>query len=229
MGGSRLQVRMLGPFGLFIEGDVVRLKPQALRLLALLALNANKSVSRSAIMEVIWDGGTPDVTNVDNQIQVHIAVIRNALARGGAQPKNAIKTLGQGRYKLQSPPLETDLHLFAGKLAKAEDMVAKGSIAKASQTLAEALAMWSGPALDGLSDWFAADSGRLEEQRLRALLRRIDFDLWRSRPGSRPSAGGSGTMPYGVPQRLVLCSAPHWAWSVRYRSSGGSDRKNPAS
>jgi DNA-binding SARP family transcriptional activator len=176
-----LLLRMLGSFEVCLDGGAVPLKPQALRLLALLAVYANKSVSRTTIIDVVWDGEIPEVRNEANQIQVHIKAIRDALARGGIS-RDAVEALGPGRYKLHSPPLVTDLGLFNGKLAEAEDFVAAGSLAQAGQTLTEALALWSGPALDGLSGRFAeAESARLEEQKLNALQRRIDIDLWRER------------------------------------------------
>src|SRR5260370_41853466 len=61
-----LLLRMLGPFEVCHNGRAVPLKPQALRLLALLAVNADKSVSRTTIIEVIWDGEIPEVRNTDN-------------------------------------------------------------------------------------------------------------------------------------------------------------------
>ncbi len=176
-----LLLRMLGPFGICLDGRTIPLKPQTLRLLALLAVNANKSVSRTAIIDVVWDGEIPEVRNEANQIQVHIKAIRDALACGGV-PRNAVEALGSGRYRLHSPPLVTDFGVFNSKAAEAEGLLTAGSLTHASQVLTEALAAWSGPALDGLSGRFAeAESARLEEQKLNALQRRIDIDLWRGR------------------------------------------------
>jgi DNA-binding SARP family transcriptional activator/predicted negative regulator of RcsB-dependent stress response len=178
----RLLLRMLGPFEIWIDGCAIPLKrPQAQRLLALLAINANQPVSRTTIINVVWDGQIPEVQDENKQIQVHIKSIRDALECGGV-PRDAIKGLGAGRYKLRSPPLATDLSQFNDKVAEAEDLLTAGSLAHASHALSEALALWAGPALDGLPGRFAeSESARLEEKKLNALQLRIDIDLWRGR------------------------------------------------
>jgi DNA-binding SARP family transcriptional activator len=125
--------------------------------------------------------GPQDALGVGGELFEDGNCVGGALARGGI-PRGTVEAIGPGRYKLHSPPLVTDLGLFNGKVAEAEDLVTAGSFAEASQALTGALALWSGPALDGLSGRFAeAESARLEEQKLYALQRRIDIDLWRGR------------------------------------------------
>src|ERR1700730_16478745 len=87
-----------------------------------------------------------------------------------------------GRYKLHSHLVATDLKIFEDKQKTADDKVEAGSLAEASLILAEALSLWTGPALDGLDGQFAdAESARLGEDKLKVLVSRIDIDLWRGR------------------------------------------------
>ena len=177
----RSEVRLLGPFEVRIDGAAISLKPQALRLLALLAVKANQSVSRAAIIEVVWDSQLPDIKDAANQIQVHIRAIRDTFSRGGVS-RDAIEFLGSGRYKLHSPPVRTDLSRFEDLVSAAKDRLRGGMLAQASQLLADALQIGHGVALDGLDGWFAeSESARLEEQKMTVLLNRIDIDLWRQR------------------------------------------------
>jgi DNA-binding SARP family transcriptional activator/tetratricopeptide (TPR) repeat protein len=178
---QRLEVRLLGPFEIRADGATIPLKPQALRLLALLAINANQPVSRATITEAVWDGGVPDVKDTANQVQVHVRAIRKALSRGGL-PADAVEFTGSGRYKLHSPPVHTDLDRFRRKVATAEAAVSAGHLPQASEALAEALRIGQGTALDGMDGQFAeAESIRLEELKLKTLLDRIDIDLWDGR------------------------------------------------
>jgi hypothetical protein len=194
-GEPRVLLRMLGPFEVCVDGRAIPLKPQTLRLLAVLAVNANQAVSRTTIVDVVWDGEIPEVRNEANQIQVHIKAIRDALASGGL-PRDAVEALGAGRYKLRSPPLVTDLGLFRSKVAGAEGLLTAGSLEQASHALTEALALWSGPALDGLSGRLAdAEAAGLEEQKLSAVQRRIDVGLWRGRYGEQVVDRWQGRLP----------------------------------
>lgn len=174
----RVEVRLFGLFGLYADGVAVPLKPQAKRLLALLAVRLNEPVSRAVIIEAIWDGGQPDVKNVANQVQVHIGAIRKALARAGVIPE-AVAFAGAGRYRLLSPPVDCDLDQFDRTVAAAHETLGAGLIAQASQLLSRALRIASGVALDGVDGVLAeGESARLEERKLAVLSDRIDTDLW---------------------------------------------------
>lgn len=172
------EVRLLGPFETSAHGVALSLKPQTAQLLALLAVHANEPVTRSAIIEAIWDKTAPDVKDTANQIQVHVRTIRKALSRGDV-PAGAVEFVGAGRYKLHSPPVSTDLAQFNRKLAAARESLIAGLLPQASQTLTEALSLGQGVALDGIDGIFAeAESANLEERKLGVLLDRIDIDLW---------------------------------------------------
>ena len=174
----RAEIRLFGPFGLYVDGVAVTLKPQAKRLLALLAVHLSEPVPMAAIVETIWDGGLPGVKNVANQVQVHIGAIRRALARAEVTP-DAVAFAGAGRYQLLSPPVHTDLHRFNETVTAARDALDAGLLAQASQLLSQALRIASELALDGVDGVLAeAESARLEEQKLAVLAERIGTDLW---------------------------------------------------
>jgi tetratricopeptide (TPR) repeat protein/DNA-binding SARP family transcriptional activator len=173
----RVEIRLFGPFGLYADEAAVSLKPQARRLLALLAVHVNEPVSRAAIIEAVWDGGRPDVKSVSNQVQVHIGAIRKALTRAGVRP-GAVVFAGAGRYRLLSPPVHCDHDRFSTAVAAAHEALSAGLIAQASQLLSQALRIASGAALEGVDGMLAeAESDRMEEQKLVVLSDRISADL----------------------------------------------------
>ena len=84
-----------------------------------------------------------------------------------------------GGYLLRLEPEQLDLTLFERLLEEGRRALAGGNYERASKRLAEALALWRGPALADLAyEPFArAEAERLDEQRLAALEERIEAEL----------------------------------------------------
>jgi predicted ATPase/DNA-binding SARP family transcriptional activator len=161
-----LDVRLLGPLEARRDGTLVALGGGRQRaLLAYLCLHANEVVSRERLVDALW-GDEPPAT-APNALQVAVHALRRAL---GAE---RIVTQGSG-YRLLLAPGELDLDRFERLVGEA----AAGG-ASAAGRLAEALALWRGPALADLADapFAPAEAARLEELRLAALERRVDADL----------------------------------------------------
>ena len=111
-----------------------------------------------------------------------------------ALPQGRLVTRPPG-YLFRAVPDEVDLSRFERLLAQGRQALADGAAAEAADTLAEALALWRGPALaDFRYEPFAqAEIARLEELRLVCVEERVDADL----------ALGAGAELVGELQRLV--------------------------
>jgi DNA-binding SARP family transcriptional activator/streptogramin lyase len=155
-----LEFRVLGPLEVSDDGRPIALGGHKQRaLLALLLLHANEVVSRDRLIDELWEADPPETART--ALQVHISQLRKAVGR------ERIVTQAPG-YRAVVEAGELDLERF-------EQLLVDGADAAA---LREALGLWRGTPLAELGDSFArAERGRLEEQRLLALERRIDADL----------------------------------------------------
>lgn len=152
--------------------------PRERALLALLALHANRTVSRDRIVEELWPGGAP--RTAAKVVQVYITHLRKAL--GAA--REILESRGSG-YVLRIEPTNFDLSRFEQLVERAQSEEPR----ERASTLREALELWRGPALDEFADdaFIQAEAARLEELRLFALEARIDADL--------ELGGGSALVP----------------------------------
>ncbi|HEX2345935.1 MAG TPA: AfsR/SARP family transcriptional regulator [Gaiellaceae bacterium] len=152
--------------------------PRERALLALLALNANRAVSRERILEELWPDGAPRTAS--KVVQVYVTHLRKAL--GAA--REILESRGSG-YVLHIAPTNFDLSRFEQLIERARNEEPR----EKTRTLREALGLWRGPALDEFADeaFVRAEAARLEELRLFALEARIDADL--------ELGGGSGLVP----------------------------------
>ena len=138
-------------------------------LLAILLLNANRTVAREQIIDALWAEDVPD--SAQKMVQIHVSQLRKAL------PEPRLHTRAPG-YLLQVGKDELDLTRFERVVADARQALAEGDAPKARELLGDALALWRGPALAEISEPFARHEGaRLEELRIAALEQRIEADL----------------------------------------------------
>ena len=139
-------------------------------LLALLALNANRVVSRERLIDELW-GEEPPETAVTT-VQVYVSRLRKVLGAG------TLVTRPPG-YMLATETELVDLERFEHLAAEGRAALAGGDPERGSRFLGEALGLWRGPALaEFSSEPFArAEGGRLEELRIAVVEDRIDADL----------------------------------------------------
>jgi DNA-binding SARP family transcriptional activator/pimeloyl-ACP methyl ester carboxylesterase len=169
-----MEFRLLGPLDAR-DGDVaVRLGGVKQRaLLAVLLLNANRTVARDRLIDDIWGDGAPD--SAAKMVQIHVSQLRKLL------PGDMLRTQPSG-YSLELSPEAVDLHRFEQLAVAGRGALAAGDCESAADRLREALGLWRGPALAEFSEPFAhSESRRLEELRLAALEDRIEADLARGR------------------------------------------------
>jgi YVTN family beta-propeller protein len=166
-----VKFRLLGPVEARSDGRELALGgPKQRALLAMLLLDANKTVSRDRLIDGLWGEQPPPTAahTLDN----YVSRLRKALG-GGRLSRNP------PGYALLVEVDELDLDLFERLFRDGREALARGDVGEAAATLRSALDLWRGAALaDVLFEPFAAmEAPRLEERRLMALEQRIDADL----------------------------------------------------
>jgi DNA-binding SARP family transcriptional activator len=166
-----VEFRILGPFEARDENRVLRIREGKQRaLLALLLVNANRTLAIERIVDELWGERAPE--SASKMVQIYVSQLRKLL------PDGLLLTRPPG-YALELEPEQLDLRRFERLLAEGRAALAEGSAERAAARLAEALALWRGPALaEFVSEPFAKPEGaHLEDLRLAALEERIEADL----------------------------------------------------
>ena len=156
-----MEFRILGPLEVLTDGHAVDLGGQKQRaLLALLLLDANRSVSRDRLIDALWED-EPTAT-AQKALQVYVSHLRKALGR------DRVVTQGSG-YLLRADPDEIDLARF-------RQLHSEGNPA-------DALALWRGAPLAefGQQRFAQAESARLEGLYQACLEARLEADLAEAR------------------------------------------------
>ncbi|MDO9356653.1 MAG: BTAD domain-containing putative transcriptional regulator, partial [Solirubrobacteraceae bacterium] len=169
-----MQVSILGALEVRRDGEAVPLAGGRVRaLLARLALDAGREVSRDALIDAIWDDTPPG--DAAHALQALVSRLRRALGDGAAAVQS-----GSVGYRLAIEADDVDAARFERQARAGSAALRGGDPATAAATLGAVLALWRGPALVELagSHRFAASAGsRLDDLRLAAEADRIDADL----------------------------------------------------
>ena len=162
-----LEIRFLGPFEVLARGTTADVGgSKRLALLAMLALRQGRVVGVDALVEGLWGEDLPAAPR--NALHHHVARLRAALGEesivgspDGYALKGALRRCGPVR----------------GAARGDARRVARGDAPAAADAVASALALWRGPALQGLTAtaWFGAEARRLETLRVDAL--EEDFEV----------------------------------------------------
>ncbi len=167
---------MLGPVEARAAGRLVPLGGgRQLKLFAFLVLNANAAVSTDALIDAVWGLQRDEAFK---RLHMAISRLRKALAPLEADGETVLRTVSGG-YLLSVAPGDLDANVFAERINYGRQALEQGDVARASELLREALAMWRGRPLAEVAfeDFAQAEIRRLEELRLSALETRIDADL----------------------------------------------------
>jgi predicted ATPase/DNA-binding SARP family transcriptional activator len=165
---------ILGPLVLADDGREVPVpgtKPRA--LLALLIVHARETVSVDRLVDDLYGDDVP--AGVANALQSLVSKVRRALGPAST----LVTTDGTVGYRLDVDREQIDAERFEDLVDAGRRALAEGDAATASARLATAVALWRGPALDGLADdgSLRREALRLEELRLAATEDRVDADL----------------------------------------------------
>jgi predicted ATPase/DNA-binding SARP family transcriptional activator len=169
--------RVLGPVAATgAAGEPLSLGPPRRRaLLAALLVHAGTPLSVDRLTELLWNGSPPPTAAT--MVHGAVAGLRSALPRACAGTGPPLLATRDGGYALDVPPGHIDVRAFEQLLARGRRLLA-GSPEPASRLLAEALALWRGPALSGIEQAFAREAAdRWEELRLECVEAQIEAEL----------------------------------------------------
>jgi DNA-binding SARP family transcriptional activator len=167
-----MEFRLLGPVeAVGGDGLPIALGQRPRTVLALLLLDANEVVSTDRLIEGIWSEAAPPASAAGS-LQVNVHALRKAIG------PERIVTRSPG-YAIRVEPEELDVLRFERLAAEGRRALQDGDAAGASASLADALALWRGPALADYryASFARTEAQRLEEARLAALEARIEADL----------------------------------------------------
>ncbi|MEU7479121.1 BTAD domain-containing putative transcriptional regulator [Lentzea sp. NPDC042327] len=151
-----MHVDVLGPVeARTAAGKVAVGGPRPRTLLALLALRAGEVVPVDRLIDELYGEAPP--SDAANALQGQVSRLRRAL--GAAE----LVELHPAGYRLALDPDTVDAHRFAALAAAGQQALDRGDPQAAEALLADALALWRGPALGGTTATGHAD--RLERQR----------------------------------------------------------------
>jgi DNA-binding SARP family transcriptional activator/tetratricopeptide (TPR) repeat protein len=162
-----VRLRVLGPVEIESGDGQVHSLPrrQERALLAILSLEAGRTVAVDRLCDLLWDDNPP--ARARRAVHAHVAHIRAALVRAGAAEVELVTD--RDGYRLRADPDTVDAHRFRGLVERA---AATADPQQRDRLLREALALWRGSALhqaaasERIRQRLCAD---LEEQHLQAI------------------------------------------------------------
>ncbi|GLI02582.1 AfsR/SARP family transcriptional regulator [Phytohabitans aurantiacus] len=166
-------ILLLGPVEVWQRGRRVALGHARQRcVLAILAVEPNKLVLASKLIERVWGKLPPD--GAHKTIQAYISRLRRAI---GGTEGIALGNRGGG-YLFDIGDSQTDIRGFRSLVGAAREAAATGDDNGAAALFDKALGMWRGDALADLAGhWADGVRAQLAEERFAALEGRLDADL----------------------------------------------------
>jgi DNA-binding SARP family transcriptional activator len=169
-----MRFNLLGPVSVSIGQDEVVVPPGFPRtMLTALLIDANRVVPAETLADVLWGGRPPAALGAG--LRNHLARLRRQL---GPEAGARLVTVPPG-YLVRIEPGELDEEVFLDGCRLGREQLNAGRFAAAAVTLGEALRLWRGDPLSGVSLGARADAHvqRLHEARLAAWQARIAADL----------------------------------------------------
>jgi DNA-binding SARP family transcriptional activator len=171
----RWEFLVLGPLEVRESGRVVTIRSAKQRvLLAALLMHANSPVHVDELIDHLWGDQAPGAAR--STLQTYVMRLRQRL--DDLPGRAVIRTWPTG-YSIHVEADGLDLTRFHALRARAREAEARGDLVEESAHLADAVALWRGPAFAQIpslreSDWHV---GRLDEQRWEAVERRNEVEL----------------------------------------------------
>ena len=156
-----MEVGILGPFLLAAsDGRELKASGRERNLLALLALHAAVSLSTDRLVDDLWAEDLP--ANPTNALQQRIFHARRTLA----EDSHLLVSDANG-YRLLLDPEQVDVGRFTRLRSAGQEALRRGDPAGALRSLQQALDVWRGDPLQGVTaPWSTAARRRLEEEHL---------------------------------------------------------------
>ena len=180
--GEGMDVRILGPLCLrhgTAHGRLTAAKPR--KVLALLLVHADQVAPVGTLARELWRDRPP--ASASTTLQTYVLqvrrMLRDLLAVDAAQVASEVLVTCSGGYEFRLGDGVLDLHAFERLSTAGRRALASGDNVYAARALADALALWRGPALVDVpaGPLLAVEVRRLEEDRLTAVQQRIEADL----------------------------------------------------
>jgi DNA-binding SARP family transcriptional activator/Tfp pilus assembly protein PilF len=195
-----MEFRVLGPVEVWnAHGpiDIGHVKQRS--VLIVLLLDLGRVVPMDLLIDRVWGDSPP--TSVRNNLYAYVARIRAVIAEAGDE--NVALTRRPGGYLLDADPQQVDLYAFRARAAGAAQ-AAGADDEHAARLLREALGLWRGQALAGLSSpWLRAMRDTLELERLGAVLDLGDIALRRGELGPLGGELAKEAVAYPADERLI--------------------------
>ncbi|GAB1818061.1 AfsR/SARP family transcriptional regulator [Herbidospora sp. RD11066] len=160
-----MEFRVLGPLEVVVGDDRLDLGSNRQQtVLAVLLLEPNRGVTIGRLVEAVYGDNPPNTSR--SQVQICISALRRLFSKHG---EPGIITTQSTGYSLRTDLDSVDSHRFQTLTVQARRSRESGEYENAVRTYREALALWRGPALEGIESRFVQSSaGRLEEDRITA-------------------------------------------------------------
>ncbi|MGK5638275.1 AfsR/SARP family transcriptional regulator [Streptomyces sp. URMC 126] len=180
-----MDISVLGPFRAVQSG--VSVTPTAVKprkVLALLALQGNRLVSTSALVEEVWGESPP--RSVQTTLQTYVLQLRTLISAALGEDRvglpNGAKSIlitEPGGYLLDTLGGLVDVQEYEALATAGHRALEQGDWGGASGCLGRALALWNGRALVDVQcgPLLEVEVTRLEESRMSVLHARIEADL----------------------------------------------------
>ncbi|MFI6899933.1 BTAD domain-containing putative transcriptional regulator [Nonomuraea sp. NPDC050394] len=167
--------RVLGPLEITMGERLAQPPgPRQRELLALLLLRANQVVSIGTIVRLAWGERPPPTAR--RQAQNCVGRLRRLMTDVGLSPKTIVTT--PGGYLLKVADDQLDMLAFLARADEGRALAGAGHVWKASRRYRSALALWRGPAFDGIElGPLTGEVERLDERRLAVLEDCLDLEL----------------------------------------------------
>jgi DNA-binding SARP family transcriptional activator len=143
--------------------------PKVRKLLALLIVRANDTVTVDHLIDELWEGDPP--ATAVNTVRTHVYHLRQELGQWlGQDAVQGLLTTEATGYSLSVDERQTDLAVFRRTCARGRQELLSGRPAAAYESFGAALGMWRGPALADVRQGhvLAAHAREIEELQLHA-------------------------------------------------------------
>lgn len=163
----QIAFRLLGPLDVRFDGMSLALGgPRQRTVLTMLLLAPGRVVSVDSLIDTVWPNGAP--TTARNQIAICVAALRKVFkAATGVGDLIVTSHPGYALSALSALEHRIDVVDFEERVGQAREVARGGQPAEACDVFAEALSLWRGRALDGVTGVrVEQEATRLEELRL---------------------------------------------------------------